>query len=160
MASLLRETLFLRAFGFLKVPMIYFCSPSIVEMTDEKVVVRIPHRRRTINHLRSLYFGTLCVGADVAGGILAMRLIQKAGNQVNLVFKDFHAEFLKRAEGDTHFTCVDGQAVRAAVERALASGERENIPVHVVATTPKQLGDEPVARFTLTLSLKRKGERK
>jgi acyl-coenzyme A thioesterase PaaI-like protein len=160
MPSLIKETLFLRAFGWTKVPLIFYCAPSVVELTDERAVVRIPHTRRTINHLRSLYFGTLCVGADVAGGLMAMRLIQKAGNQVNLVFKDFHAEFLKRAEGDTHFTCTDGQAVRAAVERALVSGERENIPVHVVATTPRQLGEEPVARFTLTLSLKRKGERK
>lgn len=157
---LTRETLLLRSFGWLKVPLIYFCSPSVIEVSDERVAVLIPHRRRTINHLRSLYFGTLCVGADVAGGLIAMRMIQNAGDQVNLVFKDFHADFLKRAEGDTVFTCTDGAAVRACVERAIASGERENIPVHVIATVPSKLGDEPVAKFILTLSLKRKSEKK
>lgn len=152
----LKETFFLRSFGWLKVPLIFFCSPSVAEISDERVAVRIPLRRRTMNHLRSLYFGTLCVGADVAGGLIAMRLIQQAGNRVSLVFKDFQAEFLKRAEGDTLFTCADGAAIRACVERAMASGERENIPVHVVATVPSKFGDEPVAKFVLTLSLKRK----
>ena len=66
------------------------------------------------------------------------------------------AEFLKRAEGDVHFTNEDGPAVMQLIERALASGERENATVHVVATVPKKLGDEPVARFEMTLSIKRK----
>jgi hypothetical protein len=36
------------------------------------------------------------------------------------------------------------------------SGERENMPVHITATVPSKLGEEPIAKFVLTLSLKRK----
>ena len=103
-----------------------------------------------------MYFGVLAAGADVAGGLIAMRLIQEEGNLVSLVFKDFQASFLKRAEGDVHFICEDGEAIRKLVQKATESGERENMPVHVVATVPSQSGPEPVAEFTLTLSLKRK----
>ena len=35
-------------------------------------------------------------------------------------------------------------------------GERVTIPVEVLATVPKKYGEEPVARFTMGLSLKRK----
>jgi hypothetical protein len=42
------------------------------------------------------------------------------------------------------------------MRRTLESGEREEATVHVVATVPSKLGDEPVARFELTLSLKRR----
>jgi hypothetical protein len=91
---------------------------------------------------------------------MAMRLIQQAESEgkgrVALVFKDFHAEFLKRAEGDVHFTCTQGAEIRALVARTIASGERESLPVQVIATVPKKLGDEPVAKFVLTLSLKKK----
>lgn len=155
-APRLLETLKVRSFSLLRIPLLFFCSPSVVELTDQRCVISIPHRRRTSNHLGSMYFGALCIGADTAGGLIAMRRIQAAGNRVSLIFKDFRAEFLKRAEGETHFTCSDGDAIRECVDRALSSGERENIPVHVVATVPSKLGEEPVAQFTLTLSLKRR----
>jgi hypothetical protein len=81
-----------------------------------------------------------------------MHLIEQEGRKVSLVFKDLHADFLKRAEGDVLFTCDEGEKIRKLVARAMKSGERENMPVHVEAT----VAGEPVARFKLTLSLKRK----
>lgn len=158
--TLVKETLKLRAFGFLKIPLIFFCSPRLVEMSDDAIEMVIPLNYRTKNHLGSMYFGAMGIGADVAGGLIAMRLIQKTGNQVSLVFKDFRAEFLKRPEADVHFRSNDGAKVRALVERTLASGDRENETVEVIATCPKQFGMEPVARLYLTLSLKKKNPRK
>lgn len=151
-----RETLFLKAWAFAKVPMIWLTGASVVEAGDERCVIRIPFRRRNRNHLRSVYFGVLCIGADVAGGFLAMRQIRAGGGGVSLIFKDFRAEFLKRAEGDVLFTCEDGVAIAGLVGKARESGERENMMVRVTATVPSKLGDEPVARFELTLSLKRR----
>lgn len=152
----LKETAYLRAFGFWKIPMIFLCSPSVLEMSDERVVVKIPLNRRTRNHLKSMYFGVLAVGADVSGGLLAMRRIQQTGEKISLVFKDFKAEFLKRAEGDVHFTCEQGREIAELVEKARASGERVELPLNLTATVPAKLGTEPVARFVLTLSLKKK----
>ena len=152
-----KETWILRGFGLLKVPMIAFCRPSVVEIDDEKCVVKLPLSRLTRNHLGSMYFGALAVGADCAGGLLAMRLIQSQGNRVSLVFKDFKAEFLKRPEGAVHFTSDQGREIAELVARANESGERENMTVRIVATVPKISGDEPVAKFELTLSLKRRG---
>jgi len=154
----LRETVLLRAFGFLKIPMLYFVRPSVTEISSERCVVKIPLARRTKNHLGSMYFGVLAAGADCAGGLIAMRLIHEEGDQVSLVFKDFHAEFLKRPEADVLFTCTEGSAIRDLVRRTMESEERQNLPVHITATCPSKLGDEPVAKFTLTLSLKRKSK--
>jgi acyl-coenzyme A thioesterase PaaI-like protein len=155
--SALKETLLLRSFGLLKIPMLFFISPTVLELSDERCVVRVRLTRRSMNHLRSMYFGALSAGADCAGGLIAMRMIQTEGQgQVSLIFKDFHAEFLKRAEGDVHFTCTQGEEIQALVRRAITSGERENLAVHVIATVPSKFETEPVARFTLTLSLKRK----
>jgi acyl-coenzyme A thioesterase PaaI-like protein len=153
----LKETVLLRGFGLFKIPLLFFISPTVVELTDEKCVVKVPLTRRTSNHLGSMYFGTLACGADCAGGLIAMRLIQTEGQgKVSLIFKDFHADFLKRPEGDTYFTCTQGAEIQALVRKAIESGERENLPVRITATVPSKLGDEPVAQFILTLSLKRK----
>ncbi len=154
MFDALKETLLLRSWSLLSVPMIFWTKPSILEISSEHIALKIPLMRRTRNHLKTMYFGTLAVGADCAGGYLAMKLIRNKGYKISLVFKDMQANFLKRAEGDVHFICYDGAAITQAVEQAQQSKERVNLPVRIIATVPSKLGNEPVADFTLTLSLK------
>ena len=151
-----KATWYLRYFGWKKVPLIFYCRPSVVELNREKAIIKIPIKRRNRNHLNSMYFGVLAVGADVAGGLLAMDQIRRSKKKVSLVFKDFKADFLKRPEGDTLFTCYDGLAIEKLVQEAIASGERVNMPLKITATVPAIFGDEPVAEFVLTLSLKDK----
>lgn len=149
-----KETLKVRLWAWMKVPMIAWLRPSIVEIDATRAAVRIPLFRRSRNHWGSMYFGALCAGADIAGGIIAMRTIERSGARVTLIFKDFSAEFLRRADGDVTFLCSDGEAIAALVRRAAETGERENMPVAIEARV--QPSEEVVARFTLTLSLKRK----
>ena len=108
----------IRLFGLTKVPMIWYCRPKVIEHTDEKIEIRIPLKRRTKNHLGSMYFGVLAVGADITGGFLAMDPIQESGRNIALIFKDFKADFLKRPEGDVHFICRDGMAIKELVKIA------------------------------------------
>jgi hypothetical protein len=151
-----KATMFIRAFGLLKVPLIWYVRPSVLELNEQRVVIKIPLRWRTKNHLQSMYFGSLAIGADIAGGILAIMMVRQAGKAVSFVFKDIKGEFLKRPEADTLFTCEDGPAIKKLVERTIHSSERQNETVTIVATCPEKSGSEPVARFQLTLSLKSK----
>ena len=98
-----QNTIFVRLFGFMKVPLIFWVDPSVVKMDDHECIIKIPLNRRTKNHLNSMYFGVLCTGADIAGGLVAMNEITASKKKVALSFKDFKADFLKRAEGDVHF---------------------------------------------------------
>lgn len=156
-SATLRETIGIRMWSFWKIPLLFFLRPSVIELSRDRAVVRIRLTRRSKNHLGSMYFGALCAGADCAGGIIAMRAIEQSGGGVSLIFKDFTAEFLRRAEGDVHFTSEDGAAVRDLVRKTIESGERQHLPVTVIATVPEKSGDDPVAKFSLTLSLKKKG---
>lgn len=149
-----KQTLGLRAFGLAKVPVLFFVSPTVEELTARKCVVKIPLNYRTRNHLKCMYFAVLAAGADCAGALIALNAITKSRRQVDLIFKDFLADFHKRAEADVYFTSTDGAAVREQVAEAIKTGKRINRPVTVVATTPKLTGDTPVATFKLTLSLK------
>ncbi|NDE14843.1 DUF4442 domain-containing protein [bacterium] len=151
-----RATLFIRIFGIFKVPLIWYVRPRVLELNGQRVVVKIPLRWLTKNHLNSMYFGALAIGADIAGGMLAIMMLRHLKVDVSFVFADIKGEFLKRPEADVHFTCNDGPAIRDLVQRTIQSGERQSMPVNIVATCPSKLGEEPVARFVLTLSLKRK----
>ena len=144
-------------FGLTQVPLIFYCRPKVVSISDSKLEIKIKLNRRTKNHLNSMYFGVLAVGADVTGGFLAMRYIQARTSKIALIFKDFKAEFLKRAEGDVHFVCKDGIAIQNLVRAAEETGERQSLPVQIIATVPK-ISDEPVAKFILTLSIKKKSK--
>jgi acyl-coenzyme A thioesterase PaaI-like protein len=150
------ETTRLRLWALTKIPLLFFLRPSVVEASEGRTVIRIPLSRRSRNHLGSMYFGALCAGADLAGALTAMRRIEASGRRISLIFKDLKAQFFKRAEGDVQFCCEDGEAIAGLVRRAIESGEREELPVRIVATVPDKLGPEPVAEFVLTLSLKRR----
>ncbi|MBK9795504.1 MAG: DUF4442 domain-containing protein [Holophagaceae bacterium] len=152
-----KQTFGMRLFGWLKIPLLASVRPRVLELSETCCVVRIPLRRWTKNHLGSMYFGALAIGADCAGGLLAMDQIKRSGGQVSLVFKAFQASFLKRPESDVYFICKEGTAIRDQVRRALESEERITEPMHIQAAVRLQDGSfEPVAEFTLELSLKRK----
>jgi acyl-coenzyme A thioesterase PaaI-like protein len=155
MKKYLSDTAYLRLFGLTQIPLLWFIRPTVLKLDDQECVVKIPFIRRNKNHLKSIYFGVMCAAADCAGGLLAMKLIDESGYRIALSFKDFNAQFLRRAHGDCLFINSQGDQVKELVKKAIETGERVEMPVHVTATVPSE-SDEPVAEFTLTLSLKDK----
>jgi acyl-coenzyme A thioesterase PaaI-like protein len=155
--NMLKATWSLRLFAITRIPLIAIVRPTLLKADRESCVVRLPLSWLAKNHLGSLYFGALCIGADLAGGLIVMNLIRARASRVAFLFKDYHADFHKRAEGATVFSCHDGKKLLALLDRAETSGEREEDVVNVVATVPDKLGDEPVATFRLTISMKKRG---
>lgn len=137
--------------GRLKIPMIGFVRPRIIEMDDQKVIIRIRLRRRTRNHLGSMYFGVLAVGADLAGAIHSVYFT--GGKGMSMAFKSMQAQFLKRAEGDVFFESKDGRVIREMIEVSRQTGERVNRMVEVSAVNIK---GELVAHFKMEISIKMK----
>ena len=154
--KMFKATWSLRLFAWTRIPLIAILRPTLLAADAKRCTVKIPLGWLTRNHLGSLYFGALCIGADLAGGLIVMNLIRARRSPVAFLFKDFHAEFHKRAEGATVFTCRDGEMLGQLLMKAEESGEREEDTVEVVATVPDKLQDEPVAVFRLTISMKKK----
>lgn len=140
----------MRAFGFAKVPLLFLCSPQVIKLNDTHCEVLIPFRRRVKNHLGSVYFGALAIGADTCVGMLAFDKIHQSGKNISLVFKDFKAQFIKRAEGDTLFVCEQGVLIQELIDEVVRTGERAHRTIPAVA----KVKGEVVAEFELTLSLK------
>ena len=152
-----KTTIPVRLWALRNVFLLWLVMPRIMEVNERRcelvIALNFFTRRRDI---RAMYLGTLCMGADIAGGLIVFQLMKRTKEKFSFVFKDIRGEFLKRAEDDVHFACEDGPIIQEMVERARATGEREERTVHVVARVPKKLGEEPVARFELTLSVKRR----
>jgi acyl-coenzyme A thioesterase PaaI-like protein len=140
----------------LRIPLLLFVGPRVLELDDEGAAVGVPLGWRTKNHVGSMYVGTMAAAADLASGMNAFSLIRSRFHRVVPVFKFAHMEFLKRADGYTVFRTRDGRKIADAMEETVRTGERVTLPVEVVATVPDRYGDEPVARFTMGLSIKQR----
>lgn len=151
--SLSKMRWLLRFMGWFKIPMIAYVAPTLVELNDSSVAVRIKLRRRTKNHLNSMYFGALAVGADIAAGIHAFYFAEQYGGKVSFAFKSVKAEFLKRGTSHINFVSNDGEVVRQAILESSESGERVNKWVTVNALN---LEREVVAVFEMEISVKMK----
>ena len=155
LTNIQRLNFYLRIISFWKIPLLFYCRPKIVLLTDRKVQFKIKLKRRVKNHLGSMYLGALAVGADLASGYFAFHYLQKHKKSISLIFKDFHADFYKRSMDDVLFTCEMGKEIKDLIDKSLVTDKRLNLPVTVTATVPS-ISDEVVAKFTLTLSVKTK----
>jgi acyl-coenzyme A thioesterase PaaI-like protein len=153
----MKPTMMVRLWSLRNVFLLWLVAPKVLELSADRCVIRIPLNWRTRRRdIGAMYLGTLCMGADVAAGLIAFHLVDPRRERVAFIFKDMKAEFLKRAEGDVVFTNDDGDVVQDLLRRTRETGERQEATVRVVATVPSKLGDEPVARFEMTLSLKKR----
>ena len=137
--------------GLFKIPLLFYVSPKIIAIIPDSCIVKIKLRRRTKNHLNSMYFGAMAVGADVAVGLHAFYLSELKKAKISLAFKSFNAEFLKRAESDVNFICEEGNKIIKMIEESMIEGKRVNEMIDVQAINSS---NEMVAKFTMELSLK------
>lgn len=151
---LTRFKFFIWCFSRFKVPLIGHLKPRLIKLTDQDIVIKLKLNRRSKNHLNSMYFGALAIGADLAGGLHAFYHAKRANVKLSLAFKSFQAQFIRRPESDVFFICTMGDIVREMVIESQKTGERINKPLNVIAYVnyPKQ--PEEVARFILELSIK------
>lgn len=137
--------------SILKIPVIGFVRPRLLSIDENTVRMRIRLRRRTKNHLNSMYFGALAVGADVAAGIHSFYFAALTGRKVIFAFKGMKGDFLMRAESDVTFVCEEGAKIKAAMDEAYEAQERINLPVEVLAYNTN---GEKVAIFEMVLSVR------
>lgn len=149
--SLARWNRLLFFMGLLKIPMLRFVRPKLLQLDDNAAIVRIRLTRRSRNHLNSMYFGALAVGADTAAGILAFYHSEKLGRKPVFAFKSMEAHFLSRPTSHVRFICHEGKAVEMAIRESIETGERVNRKINVSAFNNQ---DEAVAAFVMEVSVK------
>ena len=152
--KLSRVNRYLYLFGLTKIPLVFYVGPKIVEYSEKHIILRIKLRRRTRNHLKSMYIASLVVGADISSGFLAFLKMQNADRKISLLFKSIHGEFVKRPMGDCYFLCENGAQVDNMIKRSTETGERLNELSEIKVYTDYYNDKELVAIFKMELSIK------
>lgn len=153
----IRRTAMTNLFGLMKMPLLAFLTPIIETYTEERVVVKIRLDYRSRNHLRSMYFGALVIGAELSIAALAATKINEQKLRVDFIFKDFQAEFLRRADNDVLFVFDDAARAHALIDRAATTTERLEETFSGYACLVSSV--DPIMRYRLTLSVKSRARR-
>lgn len=155
----LKLTALVNGISLLKLPLLAFISPRVMTLSERQSVIRVRLDWRTKNHLGVMYFGALAMGAELSIAVKAVQEIQKSGKRVDFLFKDFKAEFLKRADGHVHFVCDEADRVAELIHQSLGTEDRLERKFKGYAFVPGK-SEDPVMTYELTLSVKNRSRRK
>ena len=152
--KLSRANRFLLIFGLFKIPLVFYVKPKIIELNDNKIVLKIPFKRRNRGHLKSMYLGALVVGADIASGFLAFTKQRESDRKMSFIFKSLSAEFIKRPMSHVFCECINGEQIDGMIAESTESGLRVN-ETSVINLYADYYGEkELVAIFKLEVSIK------
>lgn len=159
MKSILRrisiQTL-IRVLSLLRIPLLGLLFPSAKLIKGERAEVIVPFNFLTKNHLRSMYFGALAMGAELSIALAAIEEIRQHDTVVDFIFKDFAIEFIKRADGPVLMVCEEVPKVIELIQKARIETSRQEQKFFGYGV----LKDKPEVRlvtFSLTLSVKKRG---
>jgi hypothetical protein len=131
-------------------PTAWWWGIEVRSATANAARVYLPFSWRTSNPFRSIYFAALCGAGELASGILA-NLARIDKGDISMIVVSQQAIFLKKANTDVIFTCEQGDLAFEAVQKALDTGEPQQ--VEMLATGRNTYG-EVVATVTINWSYK------
>ncbi len=134
-----------------KLPTAVFWRLKMVHLDGEKCLVSIPYFWRSQNPFKSIYFAALAGAAELSTGALCQLALAGKG-AFSMLVVDFRAEYSKKANTKTTFSCEQGAEVFDLVA-SLNPGESKQI---TMVSYGKNSSGEDVAQFFITWSFKRK----
>lgn len=154
--SRMRSRLKMAAFMFAKLPLGLAAGLRIDEIDGHHCSVSLPFGWRTQNPFRSIYFAAQAMAAEMSTGALGLLAIQSSGESVASLITGMEAEYTKKANRRTTFTCNDGDRLFAAVAETIETGEPVELTAETVGTMPD---GTVVAKFRFKWSFKARSAR-
>lgn len=150
---LLHHPVKFRLYLLWKLPAAFFSGVRLRVIDEQHCEVTVPYKWFSQNPFRSTYFACLAMAAEMSSGLLAMVHINAQRAKVSSLVVKFEAAYFKKAITRTRFICNDGALLKAAIEKAIATGEPQ--VVETVSTGTNASG-EKIAECKITWSFKTK----
>jgi hypothetical protein len=136
-----------------KLPSAFFCGVRVREVNEHKTVISVPYKWLSQNPFKSIYFACQAMAAEMSTGLLALGHLYKRKPPVSMLVTGLKAEYYKKAVERIYFTCMDGDAMKATIEKAIETGEGQ---VFEATSTGRTKAGELVSEFKITWSFKAK----
>ncbi len=143
-------------FLFAKLPAALFMGVKVKELSVEKSIVTVPYSWRSQNPFKSTYFAAQAAAAEMSTGILCSLAIHQRG-KISMLITDMKAEYIKKVNKKSTFTCNMGPEVFEMVEKAIQTGEGQTLTMESIGTVAGEDGSAVVvSKFYFTWSVKTK----
>jgi hypothetical protein len=119
---------------FFKLPSAFFCGVRLKKLTVSECTVSVRHKWINQNPFHSMYFAVQAMAAEMSTGVLVMLHLRKNKIKASMLVTQNKANFTKKATGRITFVCKDGLAMKAAIQKTIASGEDQSFWMKSVGT--------------------------
>jgi acyl-coenzyme A thioesterase PaaI-like protein len=151
--TVLTNPLGFRAVLWSKLPLAAFAGLRVRRLDEQGAEVSLPAGWKTQNPFGSTYFAAQAMAAEMSAGAPALWFIEQSGEKVSSLVTGISARFTKKATSEARFVFSDGAAMRAAIEKAVRTGEPV---VYTARSIGTQRDGTQVADFTVEWSFKKK----
>ncbi|MEM6687357.1 MAG: DUF4442 domain-containing protein [Bacteroidota bacterium] len=117
----------INTFLLFKLPSAFFSGVRLKEITEKTATVTVKHNWFNKNPFKSLYWATQGMASELATGVLVIQEIENSGQKISMLVRSQTGTFTKKATGRIRFICNDGDKVKAAIDKAIATGEGQSL---------------------------------
>jgi hypothetical protein len=143
----------MQAMLWTKLPLGAFAGLRVKRLDETGSEVSLPSGWKTQNPFGSTYFAAQAMAAEMSTGAPAMWFIEQSGAKVSSLVTAISAKFTKKAVSEARFLFEDGKGMRAAIDKAVRTGEPETFIARSVGT---QRDGAKIAEFEVEWSFKKK----
>lgn len=136
-----------------KLPAAFFVGLRLKHIDPTQCVIGIKHTWFSKNPFKSVYFAAEAMAAEMSTGLLAFGHIYKQSRSISMLVVKMEANFYKKGTGQLRFICKDGEAIKAAIDETIKTGEGVTLVCNCVGENEN---NEVVAEFNFTWSFKAK----
>jgi hypothetical protein len=151
MSNKIKNPFLLKLFFLKNLPTAWFWGIRCKDFDENQALVTLKHSWFSKNPYQSTYFAALAGAGEFSTGILAMAAIKDRSEKISMLVLNMEANFTKKAVGTTTFTCVQGQEVKAVVQKAIDTKAPQTITM--LATGANEQG-EKVTEVRITWTFK------
>ena len=136
-----------------KLPAAWFTGVRVSSIDHNRCITRVRFRWINQNPFRSMFWAVQGMAAELSTGALLMTAIKEQPQPVSMLLLESHGSFVKKARGRILFKCEAGDDIRAALDRALETGEGQLCRIQ---STGLDSNKEVVSEFEFVWTIKSK----
>ena len=145
----------LNIFLMFKLPAAYITGIRVSSISEKQAIARVKHKWINQNPFKSLYWAVQGMASELVTGILVMKRIDESGKKISMLVTNQNGTFTKKATGRINFICKDGDKVKQAIDKTIATGEGQNL---IMTAEGFDQDNESVSKFEYEWSIKVKSQ--
>ncbi len=121
-------------FTFFKLPSAWWCGVRLKSIDKKRAVVTVTHRWFNQNPFNSMFWAVQGMAAELTTGAMMIDQIKDSGKKISMLVANNNANFSKKATGKITFVCEDGDKIKEALDKTIATGEGQTLWMKAIGT--------------------------